>query len=373
MHEVRETDKAETGRVSDHFALTPSSVTAGFIGGHVGFERVVVAGGAGFIGTHLCRRLLDDGAQVVCVDNFATAPRSGIRSLLTRAGFTLVEGDICRPVDLDGPVDLVVNLASPASPHDYARLPVETLLTGSLGTHHLLNLAQRTSARFVLASTSEVYGDPLEHPQRESYRGNVNPVGPRSMYDEAKRFAEALTVAFAGRTGLSVGIARLFNCYGPGLRPDDGRAVPTFIWQALHGQPLTVAGDGSQTRSVCYVDDIVDGLIRLSASSHRGPVNLGATEEITIEELARRIRSVAGSAAPIRYVPRPAEDPSVRRPDLDLARSLLGWEPVTTLEEGLARTVDWFRALAGPPVAAVGGPEVDLRRTQPGEVVGGTV
>lgn len=312
----------------------------------------LVTGGAGFIGSHLCERLSDEGMDVVCADNFATGSAANVVHLLDRPGFRLVEADLTEPLDLDGPFDYVFHLASAASPRDYLRLPVETLEAGSLGTRNALALAEAHGARFVLASTSEVYGDPLEYPQREDYWGNVNPVGPRSVYDEAKRYAESLTMAFRRARGTDVGIARIFNSYGPRLRPGDGRVVPTFIRQALDGEPLTVAGDGRQTRSVCYVDDTVAGLLALARSDLTGPVNIGSDEELSVLALARLVREITGSDSPVVFVDRPVDDPRFRRPDITLAAERLGWRPRVLLEEGLRRTVNYFRAQRGlPPVS----------------------
>lgn len=312
----------------------------------------LVTGGAGFIGSHLCERLSDEGMDVVCADNFATGSAANVVHLLDRPGFRLVEADLTEPLDLDGPFDYVFHLASAASPRDYLRLPVETLEAGSLGTRNALALAEAHGARFVLASTSEVYGDPLEYPQREDYWGNVNPVGPRSVYDEAKRYAESLTMAFRRARGTDVGIARIFNSYGPRLRPGDGRVVPTFIRQALDGEPLTVAGDGRQTRSVCYVDDTVAGLLALARSDLTGPVNIGSDEELSVLALARLVREITGSDSPVVFVDRPVDDPRFRRPDITLAAERLGWRARVLLEEGLRRTVNYFRAQRGlPPVS----------------------
>jgi dTDP-glucose 4,6-dehydratase len=306
------------------------------------FRRAVVTGGAGFLGSHLCERLLRDGVSVLCLDNFHTGAQHNVAHLLGEPDFSLVTCDVTEFLQVPGEVDLVLHLASAASPIDYLRLPVETLKVGSLGTMHALDLAREKDARFVLASTSEVYGDPLEHPQRETYWGNVNPVGPRSVYDEAKRFAEALTTAYRTSRGTNTGIVRIFNSYGPRMRPDDGRAIPTFIRQALTGEPLTVTGDGSQTRSVCYVDDTVGGILALAGSDAAGPVNIGSPDELSMLQLAGLVRELAGSYSPIRHIDRPVDDPTVRRPDITLARELLGWQPGVTLRDGLSRTIDWF-------------------------------
>ncbi|UCC69089.1 MAG: SDR family oxidoreductase [Armatimonadota bacterium] len=306
-------------------------------------ECTVVTGGAGFIGSHLCEVLLRDGRQVLAVDNFSTGRRKNVAHLLGQPGFALLEHDICEPLLLDTEVGLVFHLASPASPVDFSRLPLEILRVNSQGTWNALALAERSHGRFVLASTSEVYGDPLEHPQRETYWGNVNPTGPRSAYDEAKRFAEALTVAYRRRHGLSTGIARIFNSYGPRMRRDDGRVVPTFISQALEGKPLTVFGDGNQTRSFCYVGDMVGGLIALADADHPGPINLGNPQEMTISDLARMVVELTASKSPIALQPAPADDPRRRRPDISLSRDLLGWVPSTSPEAGLAKTIEYMR------------------------------
>jgi dTDP-glucose 4,6-dehydratase len=305
-------------------------------------RRAVVTGGAGFVGSWLCERLLDLDAEVVCVDNLATGTFDNVEHLLERPGFTFSAQDITLGLEVAGDVDWVLHLASPASPLHYLAMPIETMRVGSIGTMHALDLAQRTGARFVLASTSEVYGDPLEHPQRESYWGNVNPIGPRSVYDESKRFAEALTMAYCRERGVDTAIVRIFNTYGPRMRPDDGRAIPAFASQALAGQPLTLAGDGSQTRSLCFVHDTVAGLLSVAASGHRGPVNIGGSEEITMAELAERIRRLTGSPSQIQYVDLPVDDPKVRRPDTTLAESVIGWKARVSLEDGLEQTLAWF-------------------------------
>ena len=305
-------------------------------------RRVVVTGGAGFLGAWLCRELLRDGVEVVAVDNLVTGSPSVVEELTAHPAFTFVDADVTRSLDVPGRVDQVVHLASPASPVHYSALPVETMLVGSLGTMHALDLAQARKARFILASTSEVYGDPLVHPQPESYWGNVNPVGPRSVYDESKRFAEALTTAYRTSRGVDTGIARIFNTYGPGMRADDGRMIPAFMTQALRGEPVTVTGDGSQTRSLCFVSDTTAGLRALADSSHAGPVNLGGTQEISVLELARTVCRLAESRSPITFVDLPEDDPRVRRPDTSRAEKLLGWRPRVGVEEGLRRTLDWF-------------------------------
>ena len=306
-------------------------------------RRAVVTGGAGFLGSHLCHRLLADGYQVTCLDNFLTGAPTNVDHLLEHDRFRLVRADVSDFVHVVGPVDVVLHFASPASPVDYLQLPIHTLKVGSIGTLHALGLAKEKRARFLLASTSEVYGDPQVHPQPEHYWGNVNPVGPRGVYDEAKRFAEALTMAYRQTHGIDTAIVRIFNTFGPRMRPDDGRAIPTFIRQALNNEPITVAGDGSQTRSVCYVDDLVEGIVRLLHSSLHGPVNIGNPHEMSVLELAKWIRTLAGSSSPIEFVPRPQDDPTVRQPDISYARSALGWEPKVALEDGLRTTIEWFR------------------------------
>ncbi len=309
--------------------------------------RVVVLGGAGFLGSHLCDRLLERGDDVVCVDDFSTGRPSNVAHLADHRGFELVEADVSRSIPVEGPVAAVCHLASPASPPDYLARPLETLAVGSEGTRNGLELAGRHGARFLLASTSEVYGDPELHPQREDYWGKVNPIGPRSVYDEAKRFAEALTMAHHRARGTNVGIARIFNTYGPRLRPDDGRVVSNFLLQAMRGEPLTVYGDGSQTRSLCYVEDQVRGLLALLDSGLTGPVNIGNPDETTVLDLARTVIALLGSSSTVEHRPLPTDDPTRRRPDIALARAALGWEPVIGLEEGLARTADFLAGDAG--------------------------
>ncbi|MEU1228944.1 UDP-glucuronic acid decarboxylase family protein [Streptomyces sp. NPDC005828] len=308
--------------------------------------RAVVTGGAGFVGSHLCERLLAQENEVVCVDDLSTGRAENIAPLLDHPRFRFLHQDVTEGLEIPGRVDAVYHLASPASPRDYLRLPVETLLVGSYGTRNALELARRDGAAFLLTSTSEVYGDPQVHPQPESYWGNVNPIGPRSVYDEAKRFGEALTAAYRRTHGVRATIVRIFNTYGPRMRADDGRAVPAFVTQALDGLPLTVTGDGKQTRSLCYVDDLVDGLVSALESGVPGPVNLGNPEEVTVRELALAVREVCGSASPLTFVPRPEDDPQLRRPDISTARRELGWEPRTPLAQGLDRTVAWFRDAA---------------------------
>ncbi|MET9150585.1 NAD-dependent epimerase/dehydratase family protein [Streptomyces griseoflavus] len=311
------------------------------------WEHVVVTGGAGFVGSHLCTALLDAGSAVTCVDDFSTGRPENVTPLLERPGFTLVRANVAEEVPVDRRPDLVLHFASPASPADYLRLPLHTMEAGSLGTRNALRLAQASEARLVLASTSEVYGDPLQNPQDERYWGNVNPVGPRSVYDEAKRFGEALTTAHADTHGTDACIVRLFNTYGPRMRGHDGRAVPTFVRQALAGEPLTVTGDGRQTRSLCYVEDTVAGILAAAAHGMRGPVNIGNPGEITMLDLARLVVRLTGSPSEIRYIERPVDDPAVRCPDITLARDKLGWEPRVDAEEGLRRTIAWFRSGAG--------------------------
>jgi dTDP-glucose 4,6-dehydratase len=305
--------------------------------------RVVVTGGAGFLGSHLCTRLLDDGFDVLALDNMLTGSPENVQHLLARERFQLVKYDITNYIHVAGPVDFILHFASPASPIDYLRLPIETLKVGSIGTLHALGLARDKGARLLLASTSETYGDPQVHPQPETYWGHVNPVGPRGVYDEAKRYAEALTTAYRTFHDVDTSIVRIFNTYGPRMRPNDGRAIPTFIRQALNGEPLTVTGDGSQTRSVCYVADLVEGIVRLLHSGYPGPVNIGNPVEMSMLELARLVLDVAGSSSAITFIDRPQDDPLVRKPDIGLARAVLGWEPDVPVAEGIRRTVDWFR------------------------------
>jgi dTDP-glucose 4,6-dehydratase len=301
----------------------------------------LVTGGAGFLGSHICDFLLERGHRVVCVDNLETGSLNNIKHI-REPGFRFEMLDITDHYDIDEPVDFVYHMASPASPIDYARLPLHTLKVGAYGTHNTLGLAKKHRARFLIASTSEVYGDPLVHPQPESYWGNVNPIGPRSVYDESKRFSEALTMAYREERGVDAAIVRIFNTYGPRMRYDDGRAIPTFLSQALAGEPITVAGDGRQTRSICYVEDTVDGIILMAASNETGPINIGNGEETTMLELAERIRDLVGSPSPIEFVDLPTDDPKVRCPDTTLARDLLSWKPQIAAEEGLRRTLDWF-------------------------------
>jgi dTDP-glucose 4,6-dehydratase len=306
--------------------------------------RITVTGGAGFLGSHLCDALIARGDTVICLDNLSTGRMSNIRHLLAQERFEFRECDVSSGIDIDVPVDAVAHLASPASPPEYLRMPIETMLAGSHGTEHALRLARASNARFILASTSEVYGDPAVHPQTEDYWGNVNSVGPRSVYDEAKRFAEALTAAYGRTYQVNVGIMRIFNTYGPRMSPDDGRVVTNFIVQALNGEPITIYGDGSQTRSFCYVDDLVAGIIGMIDSDEPGPVNLGNPEEFTIGDFAKLVLQETGSDSPIEYRPLPADDPSRRRPDITRARELLGWKPNVRVAEGVARTVAWLRS-----------------------------
>jgi dTDP-glucose 4,6-dehydratase len=301
----------------------------------------VVTGGAGFLGSHLCERLVAEGWDVACYDSLLTGEATNLTHLRSEPRFSFEEHDVTVSLDLEGPVDWVLHFASPASPRDYLDLPIETLRVGSLGTLNALDLARAKGAGFMVASTSEVYGDPKEHPQKESYWGHVNPIGPRSVYDESKRFTEAATMAFHRTHGVPVRIIRIFNTYGPRMRRNDGRAVPNFVDQALHGRPITVSGDGSQTRSLCYVDDLIEGIYRFLRSDERGPMNIGNPREVTILELARIINDAAGGKSELVFQERPVDDPEMRRPDIGYAREALGWEPVVALEEGLARTIDW--------------------------------
>jgi len=306
--------------------------------------RVVVAGGAGFLGSHLCDALIARGDEVVAVDDLSTGRWINVEHLVAEPRFELIEHDVVTPLGVDGAVDAVMNLASPASPKDYLALPLETLAVGSTGTANLLDLALAHRARFFMASTSEVYGDPLEHPQSESYWGHVNPIGERSVYDEAKRFSEALTMAYHRVHGLDVGIVRVFNTYGPRMQPDDGRVVSNFIVQALRGQPLTVYGDGTQTRSFCYVADEIAGFLALLDSGETGPINVGNPTEFTMLELARAVIDLTGASAGIVHEALPADDPRQRRPDIGLARERLGWKPEIDLRDGLALTIPYFAA-----------------------------
>jgi dTDP-glucose 4,6-dehydratase len=308
---------------------------------------VVITGGAGFLGSHLCDRFLQEGYEVICIDNLLTGTVDNIAHLFGHPRFRFVHYDVTNYLYVEGEVDAVLHFASPASPRDYQQHPIHTLKVGSLGTHKALGLAKAKGARFLLASTSEVYGDPLVHPQSEEYWGNVNPIGVRGVYDEAKRFAEAMTMAYHRYHGLQTRIARIFNTYGPRMRLDDGRAIPTFIVQALRGEPLTVYGDGTQTRSVCYVSDMVEGIFRLLHSEVVEPVNLGNPDEVSVLQLAQEIRELTGSQSPIVFAPLPVDDPKVRRPDIRRAQELLGWQPVVSRREGLLRTIADFRRRLG--------------------------
>jgi dTDP-glucose 4,6-dehydratase len=306
-------------------------------------RRVVVTGGAGFLGSHLCEALVAAGDEVVAIDNLITGNIENVAHLFANPAFSFQHHDVSNYVHVSGPVDAILHFASPASPADFERIPIPILKVGSQGTHHTLGLAKEKGARYLLASTSEVYGDPQVNPQPESYWGNVNPIGPRGVYDEAKRFAEAMAMAYHRHHGVDVRIVRIFNTFGPRMRPDDGRAVSNFLVQALAGKPITVYGDGSQTRSFCYVDDEVRGLLALLDSDHVGPVNIGNPDEYTIRELAETAVRITGSSSELTFWPLPVDDPTRRRPDITLARRILGWEPRVSLEEGLARTAEWFR------------------------------
>jgi len=305
--------------------------------------RALVTGAAGFLGSHLCDRLLAQGATVVGMDNFITGNATNVAHLERHQRWQFIRHDVSAYIDIDGPLDAIFHFASPASPVDYLELPIQTLKVGSLGTHKALGLARAKGARFLLASTSEVYGDPLVHPQPESYWGNVNPVGPRGVYDEAKRFAEALTMAYHRYHKVDTRIARIFNTYGPRMRPNDGRVVSNFIVQALRGEPLTVYGDGSQTRSFCYVDDLIEGIVRLYERGNAEPTNVGNPHEFTVHQLAERVLALTGSKSAIERRPLPTDDPRVRQPDITRARDTLGWEPAVTLQDGLQRTLAYFR------------------------------
>ncbi len=306
--------------------------------------RILIAGGAGFIGSHFCDRLLAEDHRILAVDNFSTGRQGNIRHLESNPAFEFIEQDICQPFEVGSPIEYVCNLASPASPFDYLSLPIETLQVGSAGTKNLLDLALENEAPFLLASTSECYGDPEQHPQRETYWGHVNPIGPRSCYDEAKRFAEALTMAYHRRHGLNTHIARIFNTYGPRMKLNDGRVVPAFLDQALDGKPLTIFGDGSQTRSFCYVSDLVEGFFRLMWSDEHLPVNLGNPHEMTILEFTELLHAKLGLEGQVEFKPLPEDDPKQRQPDITKARQVLGWEPRVSLEQGLSSTIDYFRS-----------------------------
>jgi dTDP-glucose 4,6-dehydratase len=310
-------------------------------------QRVVVLGGSGFLGSHLCERVLEDGAvRVVSVDNYITGNAQNVAHLRGRPGFEELRQDITEGLSVEGPVDYVFNMASPASPIDYAKLPLETLRVGSVGTENGLKLAEAKGAVFLQASTSEVYGDPLVHPQREDYWGNVNPIGPRACYDEAKRYAEALTMVYGRSRGVKTRIVRIFNTYGPRMRLNDGRVVPAFVGQALRGEDFTVFGDGTQTRSFCYARDLIDGIVRLALSDVTEPVNIGNPREMTMLQFAEAVRAAAGGGGKIVHKPLPKDDPKQRQPDITRARQLLGWEPRVPLEEGLRETIAWFRSVA---------------------------
>ena len=305
-------------------------------------KRALVTGGAGFLGSHLCGRLMDEGLEVVCMDNLITGSLDNIESFFGRDGFTFVHHDVTNFIHVPGELDYILHFASPASPIDYLKLPIQTLKVGSLGTHKAIGLAKSKGARFLLASTSETYGDPLVHPQREDYWGNVNPVGPRGVYDEAKRFAEAITMAYHRHHGVDTRIVRIFNTYGPRMRAGDGRVVPAFICQALAGKPLTAFGDGSQTRSFCFVADLIEGIWRLLNSDYVDPMNIGNPAEMTVLEFAKEIIRVTGSSSEIVFEPLPEDDPKVRQPDISLARKVLDWEPQVLLADGLKETIEFF-------------------------------
>ena len=302
-----------------------------------------MSGGAGFLGSHLCDRLVRDGWRVVCVDNLVTGVAANVAELRGNRAFESIQHNVSEPLYLDGPVDAVLHFASPASPVDYDDHPIATLKVGTLGTHNMLGLARAKQAVFLLASTSEVYGDPQVHPQPETYWGNVNPIGPRAVYDEGKRAAEAFTMAYHRTHGMQTRIVRIFNTYGPRMRINDGRAVPNFLLQSLNNAPITVYGDGSQTRSLCYVDDLVDGIVRLLEVDYSQPINLGTTAEVTMLQLANRIRELCGSSSEVVFKPLPEDDPKQRQPDLARARQVLGWAPATSLEAGLVKTIAYFR------------------------------
>lgn len=309
--------------------------------------RVLVTGGAGFLGSHLADRLLAEGHQVIAMDNLSTGNTDNIAHLVGNSSFAFIRHDVTNYIYIKGELDAILHFASPASPVDYLELPIQTLKVGSLGTHNALGLALAKGARFLLASTSEVYGDPLVHPQTEDYWGHVNPIGPRGVYDEAKRFAEAMTMAYQRAHGVDTRIVRIFNTYGPRMRIDDGRVVPNFVGQALRGEPLTVYGDGSQTRSFCYVSDLVDGIYRLLLSDEPEPVNIGNPAEITIAEFADKLIEITGSQGDVIYEPLPMDDPKKRQPNISKAKRTLGWEPQVALQDGMQQTVDWFRNRLG--------------------------
>jgi len=308
-------------------------------------KRVLITGGAGFLGSHLCDRFIQDGYHVIAMDNLITGSVDNIQHLFTSPDFEFINHDVSKHIHIKGSLDFILHFASPASPIDYLKIPIQTLKVGSLGTHNLLGLAKEKKARILIASTSEVYGDPLVHPQTEEYWGHVNPVGPRSVYDEAKRFQEAITMAYHRYHGIETRIVRIFNTYGPRMRLNDGRVLPTFIGQALNGEDLTLYGDGSQTRSFCYVDDLVEGIYRLLLSDYVDPVNIGNPDEITIKEFAEEIIKLTGSHQKIIYKPLPVDDPKQRQPDITKAKQLLNWSPSISRSEGLARTYDYFKSL----------------------------
>lgn len=308
-------------------------------------SRILVTGGSGFLGSHLCEQFLARGDEVLCIDNLITGTLANVAHLVDNPAFTFIEHDVSTHIEIDGPVDSILHFASPASPIDYLEMPIQTLKVGSLGTHNALGLAKAKGARLLLASTSEVYGDPQVHPQTEEYWGHVNPIGPRGVYDEAKRFAEAITLAYHRTHGVDVAIVRIFNTYGPRMRPRDGRVVSNFLIQSLHGEPMTIYGDGKQTRSFCYVDDEIRGIIALLDSGEVGPINIGNPSEFTILELAEKVKKVVGGDAEIVFEPLPTDDPTQRRPDITKAATLLGWEPKVDLVDGLERTADWMRSI----------------------------
>lgn len=308
-------------------------------------KTAVVTGGAGFLGSHLCDKLISEGFKVICIDNFITGNPDNIAHLFGNDNFIFIKHDVTNFIHVPGKVDYILHFASPASPIDYLKLPIQTLKVGSLGTHKALGLAKEKNAVFLLASTSEVYGDPLIHPQNEDYWGNVNPVGPRGVYDEAKRFAESLTMAYHRYHGLQTRIVRIFNTYGPRMRLNDGRVLPTFIYQALKGEPLSIFGDGSQTRSFCYVDDLIEGIYRLMLSNEVLPVNIGNPDEITIKQFAEEVLELTGSKSKIAYHPLPEDDPKVRQPDISKAKKILGWEPKINRREGILRTLEYFKKI----------------------------
>jgi dTDP-glucose 4,6-dehydratase len=306
-------------------------------------KTFLITGGAGFVGSHLCKRFISEGNRVLCVDSLLTGNKANVESLFSNSLFSFLEQDVTRPFEVGEKVDYVLNFASPASPMDYLRYPIKTLKVGALGTHNVLGLAKAKGARFLQASTSEIYGDPLVHPQTEDYWGNVNPIGPRGVYDEAKRFAESITLAYHRAHRVDVKIVRIFNTYGPAMRLNDGRAIPNFMYQALEGKPITIYGNGMQTRSFCYVDDLVEGITRLLFSSCNEPVNIGNPNEITLLDIAKTILELTGSKSTIEFHELPQDDPKVRKPDISRAKRVLGWEPRVDLEEGLIKTLNYFK------------------------------